>query len=364
MFNLQSTTILLLLVSATAPLVVRGKPHPPHQEDLPTSGTVTINSTFTIRGTYCVPPRHVRAKDTLEVLLHGITYNKTMWAGYGLASNRHPSSPFGTNYYNWHYHANARGYATLAIDRLGHGANPDRPDPLSVVQPQIQVNLLQALLTSVRGRSSSSSKMLQKTYGKVVLVGHSWGSYLSVGLAKQFPTSRLFDALVLTGFSTTISGNVLSAPELVPAALHNPARFPGEAFGYTTMAHAADRLTYYGGKYDPAIPAFDFLYEDTVTSGEVGAFAAVLGGGPAAGTGFRKPVLVVTGTEDKVLCKSIEMTCAEILAKSREWFPDVKGDAYEYISVNETGHDLSLHYSAPETFGQVHDWLDEKVTGG
>ncbi|KAK3328710.1 Alpha/Beta hydrolase protein [Apodospora peruviana] len=398
MFDLQFTTI-LLLVSATAPLAVTGRPHAPRQEDLckevsfslpvtsqnlvfssppppdngtavanfirdgwagsPTSGTVTIKSTFTIRGTYCIPPSHIPAQDTLEILLHGITYNKTMWTGYGFASNRDPSSPLGTNYYNWHHHANTRGYATLAIDRLGHGANPDRPDPLSVVQPQIQVDLLQALLTSVRSSSCPAVNPLHTIYGKVVLVGHSWGSYLSVGLAKQFPTSPLVDALVLTGFSTTINASVLTASEFVPAALQDPERFPGHAYGYATMARAAKRLTYYGGEYDPAIPAFDFAYKDTVTAGEAGAFVAVLDGGSAVG--FSKPVLVVTGAEDKVLCKFRDVTCAEILNKSRKWFPDVKGDAYEYLSVAETGHDLTLHYSAPETFEQVHDWLDKTL---
>lgn len=42
-----------------------------------TDGFTTVKDTFTIRGTYCVP-KNVKSKDTLEVLIHGITYNKTM----------------------------------------------------------------------------------------------------------------------------------------------------------------------------------------------------------------------------------------------------------------------------------------------
>jgi len=85
-----------------------------------TSGTATVSSTFAITGTYCVL-RVLKRKDTLEILVYGITYNKTMWAGMGFSDQ-----------YNWHKHANAQGYATLALDRLGYSLS-SYPDPLNVV---------------------------------------------------------------------------------------------------------------------------------------------------------------------------------------------------------------------------------------
>lgn len=75
-----------------------------------TNGTQTISGTFTI---YCKPhpasrPCHPR-RDALQILVHGITYNKDMWSGLGLGEQ-----------YNWHTAANAEGYHTLTIDRVGH----------------------------------------------------------------------------------------------------------------------------------------------------------------------------------------------------------------------------------------------------
>ena len=116
------------------------------------SGSVTVaNKTETFSGTYhidavyCRPPSVydlVHADNILEVLVHGITYNKTYWSGLG----------FG-DYYNWHPFANWRGYHTLAIDRLGHGTNPERPDPFHVVEGALQVEIMHQLIGLLRGGS-------------------------------------------------------------------------------------------------------------------------------------------------------------------------------------------------------------------
>jgi pimeloyl-ACP methyl ester carboxylesterase len=307
-----------------------------------TNGTTTISDTFTISGTYCTPKNPQTAK-ALQILVHGITYNKTMWAGMGFGAP-----------YDWHAAATARGYATLALDRLGHGANPQRPDPLTVVQPQLQLDLLAAIFAAAR--TTSALNVLHQAYEKVIFVGHSYGSFLGAALAAQHPSAA--DALVLTGYSSYLDFSDVINADWVSAAEHDPARFgAGLAKGYVTMGDAAQRAgAFFAGAYDAAIPAVDFAGEDTLTVGEIGALGAILG--PAVS--YEGPVLAVTAVEDAFFCEAPKEKCEEHLrATGPEAFPDAV--SYDFFAPESTGHDLTLHYSAGETARRVHDWLDGKV---
>jgi hypothetical protein len=70
-------------------------------------------------------------------------------------------------------------------------------------------------------------------------------------------------------------------------------------------------------------------------------------------------VLTVTGVQDVFFCEPSLELCEETLAKVGEGFPDAA--SYEFFAPEETGHDLTLQYSAGETLRRVHDWLDAKL---
>ncbi|KAK3939767.1 putative cardiolipin-specific deacylase, mitochondrial [Diplogelasinospora grovesii] len=335
--------------------VVFGSPPDPHNDTaivefmldvwrgLPanTTGTTTVTGNFTVNGLYCEPRGQKRKADTLEVLVHGITYNKTMWSGMGFGSP-----------YDWLAYANSRGYAALSIDRVGHGTNPERPDPLNVVQPQLHVETLHYLFNAAR--SGHNRAFGGRNFDKVVFVGHSYGCFLGTALASQHPGDA--DAMVLTGFATTIDFSDVTNAQWAGAAHVMPQRFAGVPLGYVALVQQAQRTaSFYAGAYDPAIPPVDFAYEDTLSCGEVGALGSILQ--PAAG--YANPVLVVTAVDDAFFCKPPKATCEGILATSASYFPNVTD--YSYFAPENTGHDLTLHYSAPATFKQVHDWLDQRT---
>ncbi|KAL2168769.1 hypothetical protein VTG60DRAFT_6878 [Thermothelomyces hinnuleus] len=83
-----------------------------------------------------------------------------------------------------------------------------RPDPLAVVQPQLQIDLVHAVVAAARDPSAAA--LLHHPFpvpvggrafsSTVVLVGHSYGSFLAAALAAQYPADA--DALVLTGYSS------------------------------------------------------------------------------------------------------------------------------------------------------------------
>jgi pimeloyl-ACP methyl ester carboxylesterase len=318
----------------------------------PTSGTVAVSGTFTIMGTYCVPSnKSPNNKNALEVLVHGITYGKDYWAGLNATSTIPEDDLF-----NWHLAANARGYATLAVDRLGHGENPQRPDPLTVVQPQMQVEILRQIVTAVRS-AQAPLNVLGRGYDKVVFVGHSYGSFLGSTLARQFPSD--VDALVLTGFSTTRNFTDVLTVAWTAAAHHAPAD-GSLPLGYLTLEKEADRTSvFYAGEFDPALPPLDFVLEDTITDGEGAAIPVLLEPAPE----FTRPLFIATGAQDVFFCNfgSVE-ECSTKLAQSRpDFFPAVPEADFGVFAPDKTGHDIHFHFSAPETYAAVHDFLDAKL---
>ena len=308
-----------------------------------TSGSRLTTGSFSISGTYCIP-ENVESKNTLEILLHGITYNKTVWSGLGFGDT-----------YNWHKHANNRGYATLAIDRLGYGFS-SRPDPLHVVQPSMHIEIIHQLTKVARtGSPSPLGAIFGRRFDKVVLVGHSYGSYLGSAVANRYQAE--VDALVLTAYSSTIDFDKLITAKWASAGDIDPVRFGGLRKGYIAQANGSERAAaFYSGGFDPAIPAADFAYADTFTDGEFGALGVLLE--PAVN--YTGPVLVVTAAEDGLTCQRPLSRCYEILEKTwKDNFPNVVD--YSFLAPEDTGHDWMLHYSAPETFVRVHDWLEGRV---
>ncbi|KAK3314021.1 Alpha/Beta hydrolase protein [Apodospora peruviana] len=308
------------------------------------SGTTPVTGHYTIHAVYCKPAKKVKKHaDTLQLLVHGVTYNSTMWEGYGFGDQ-----------YNWHAYFNAQGYATLAIDRLGHGLS-SRPDPLTVVQGAMHVEVIHQLITSVK--TNSASNALDKGYSDIVYVGHSFGSQIGSQVLHLHPSD--ITAAILTGYSTFVNfTGIRNTFQWQPATLHDPSRFPSLPLGYVTIATEASRTVgFYGSKgtYDPAMAHFDFAHEDTFPDGEMGS--TVFLAQPARG--YTNPVLVVTGTEDAIFCPDTKAECEKALANTGTTaFPDVPPSKFAYYAPVDTGHDLTLHYSAPNIMKRVHKWLE------
>ncbi|KAK3377299.1 hypothetical protein B0T24DRAFT_701698 [Lasiosphaeria ovina] len=200
--------------------------------------------------------------------------------------------------YNWHADANTRGYHTLAIDRLGQGADTAHPDPLNIVQAQLHVEIIHQLITAIRKNAKNNA--LGQGFNKIVYVGHSFGSILGTAVGRQYPADA--DVTVLTGYSSTPNLGAISGYQLASAALFRPQQFTGYPLGYTIMPVEAERrANFFEGAYDPALAHFDYLTQRAFTT------------------------------------------------------------AYDFFAPDNTGHALFLHYSAPETLRQVHDFLDRHI---
>lgn len=304
-------------------------------------GTTPVSGTFTIDGTYCYPSSRKNA-NALEILVHGISYNKSIWSGLGMS-----------NTYNWQTYASSQGYATLAIDRIGHGTNPQRLNPLNVVQGWLHVQVIHQLINTIRTKAKNP---LGRTFGTVVFASHSYAGWLGIGLANAYPKD--VDALVLTGFSASVDFSPFASTQLESASLLNPIRFPGLQLGYITIAQESQHTAlFYAGAFSQAVAALDYAFEDTWTIGETGNLGFVV-----PPTSYTGSLYLATGVEDALFCKTPTVTCEAILNGTRQLFPAVT--RFGYVAVPNTGHTLMLHDSAQQTFADVHTFLNAALPLG
>jgi pimeloyl-ACP methyl ester carboxylesterase len=307
------------------------------------TGYATVSSTYDLAATYCAP--NAGAGKTIQILTHGIGFDRSYW-----------DLPF--NNYNYSYVETAVdlfGYSTLSWDRLGIGMS-EHGDPLSVIQAPLEQAALQALTELVRSGSwtGNSSNI---TFDKVVHVGHSFGSELSYGLARDDPS--LSDGLVLTGFSTNgsfvpyfaLGGNFVSVTTVSSLSAEYVAGYlaAGDPSGVQTNFFAP-------GQFDPAVLTVAYTTGQPVTVGE---FLTI--GGEAAGVNhFTGPVLVITGERDIPYCGGNCLATGEgpypsIPAAVKQVFPNASD--FEAFVVPSAGHGLNLEYSHPTTYAQILQFL-------
>lgn len=116
-----------------------------------------------------------------------------------------------------------------------------RVDPYTDAQFQVEVSVLNSLVAYARQTAGAE---------KVVLVGHSYGAYISTQSAAQLSSS--VDALVLTGFSGTLDyfGPFGAGIGFRVARDQNPERWGHLGPGYLTSSDLyAETFAYFASPY-------------------------------------------------------------------------------------------------------------------
>ncbi|KAK2791208.1 hypothetical protein FQN53_006046 [Emmonsiellopsis sp. PD_33] len=145
--------------------------------------------------------------------------------------------------------ATDRGYAVLAIDRLGSGTSR-HPDPLLEVQASLEAEILHQIVLQLRNGE------LGKKFSKVAYIGHSRGSLFGIRATQLHPQD--FDAVILTGWSANFVENFskILVGVFLPAALELRNRFAALHPLYLVLTiQQFVRQALYGpdGTFDPAI---------------------------------------------------------------------------------------------------------------
>ncbi|KAL2800615.1 Alpha/Beta hydrolase protein [Aspergillus keveii] len=305
------------------------------------TGEVKIDRAFKIHFQYCEPEKCTRAPDVLQVLSHGVGFDRSYWN-------------FGDSEYNYIASTTGHGYATLSYDRLGVGFS-EQADPYSEIQVPTQVAILAEVSKLLQ--HGKLHKRISKPK-KLVHVGHSFGSLITNGLVAASPS--LSDGVVLTGFSQNTSWTPLFELCLgfELARTNNPARFHGYDSGYLT----------WGNEYDNQCAFYTYPFFDThvlkqaerikapFAISELLSFASV----PLAAPNFTGPVLMLSGQSDLPFCGG---DCTGVLEGPASVSPFVFPSAQPFVSYIQpnTGHALNLHYNASAAYEVIHGFLKEHV---
>jgi pimeloyl-ACP methyl ester carboxylesterase len=308
---------------------------PPACHDVRVPVTLDDSTPAQLSGRLCAPA----GAQTVAVLIPGITYTRAYF-----------DFPYQPETYSFARAANRAGYATFVFDKLGTG-DSTRPASTKVTVPNNVATvhqIVQALRTGTLGQK----------FGRVVAVGHSYGSIIAYAEAGRH---RDVDAVVTTGISHRI--NLLTTLGQVflpgrPAAL-DP-KFAGRILdpGYLTTSPGERPVFYDQRTADAAVIAADEKLKDTFSLSD---FLTYLPDYLAsASRGYDGPVLVVNGQADQIMCGipplGGDCSSGSALAADERGFYS-PGASVDGIVVPDTAHDLALSTTAPSTTAQILRWL-------
>jgi pimeloyl-ACP methyl ester carboxylesterase len=121
-----------------------------------------------------------------------------------------------------------------------------------------------------------------------------------------------------------------------------------------TIPTEEDRqIAFYGpdGTFNPCVLSVDFAHEDVYPAG---VLANSVGHNPLVG--FTGPVLLINGANDTIYCP-YNQPCQTTLNQLQVLYPNAsKFDTYV---LEDSGHVVALHYTAPLAFQYAHNWLNQ-----
>jgi pimeloyl-ACP methyl ester carboxylesterase len=200
--------------------------------------------------------------------------------------------------------------------------------------------------------------------GKIVHVGHSFGSILTYGVSATYPD--LSDGIVLTGYSMNSSfmPMFMAGANLQQARLNqSPGAFsnPGQNYtsGYLTNADMGNNeyMFLYPGNFDTNLLEYAEKNKQPLTVGELLTVSSV-----PTESKFTGPVLIITGSNDVPFCGGDCLNTGgasdSIPAAAKPAFPSAK--AFSTVIQPNTAHGLNLHYNAPAGYKEIADFLENQ----
>ncbi|KAH7325590.1 Alpha/Beta hydrolase protein [Stachybotrys elegans] len=294
---------------------------------------VIMNGEYELAARYCVPGPGVESRQTLQVLLHGATYNKGMWEFF-----------YEPETYSYTRFMNLAGYSTLAVDLIGAGES-SYPHGLLEVQVGTFVQTTHQVLQRTR-----SGELLGRSYDNIALVGFSLGGTIANSLVEQYPDD--VDLTILLGVSWDTS---YSYPAFLAGLQSAAADIDAERWGHledwyqTQSGLTAREAANFFGDYDQELLVQEFPTRDVDTLGAAITFVFHL----VTAYTYRKPVFLGIGEMDTIFCGR---RCGSEPYALYDHFPHA---TEHVIKVYEnTGHALLYHRAAPLVMEDIRVFLD------
>lgn len=310
----------------------------------PEVNLTTLTKVFNISAEYCIPNNPGPKASTLQILSHGIGFNRSYWDFYL------PKKPNDTQY-SYIHSAMAAGYSTLSWNRLG--IEPSTvADPYTEIQSFVEVAVLVGLTTLARAGNLTHVPVPEK----VIHVGHSFGSEITLALAAAAP--ELSDGVVLTGYSALADYATFFVANtgFHIANLNQPKRFPASKYssGFLTWPDkSGNQYSFLEYPYfDAAVLEYAESTKYPFTVGEFLTMAAL----PVHAPNFANPVLYLAAEADLIFCGS---NCTGLFGPDSAAVTAFNGSqSVETYIQPHVGHGINLHHNATGAYNVIMDWAD------
>lgn len=276
---------------------------------------------------------------TVQLLVHGFTLSHIYWDFH-----------YQPETYSYVENVTLDGYATLNIDRIGV-RNSSHP-PATQVTANSHVYVLKQIIDKLRSGQIEGIK-----FSKVVLVGHSLGSLLSLIEAGKY---KNVDGVMITGILHTFDAlNVLKFLASQKPAQQDPL-LKDYPIGYLTLAKEQRKEFFYNpDNTDPEVYEIDNQTKGTGTIAEFGAFTE--GFIPIYAKQIKVPILIVIGEKDRIFCNAI-FPCKDankILKREKLYYSS--SAKLEVFVVPNAGHNFNYERTAPQFYNKAKEWLVQNI---
>ncbi len=299
---------------------------------------------YNVVGTLC--SRGSLEGKTVQLLVSGATYSRMYW-----------DFPFQPDHYSYVHTATEKGYVTLNLERIGIGVS-DHPDG-NMVNVSSNAHVAHQVIQALRNGDVGGV-----AFGKVIIVGHSLGSVVSIELAAQYPGD--VDGIILTGFIHNLN------PDLIDIGLNNyfyPAtldpRFLGQFPNYdyfTTVPGSREMLFYYLPAANPDVIAVDEGNKETISLGELEETVDLFN--DTTSLLIDVPVMAIIGEFDLIFCGGdVDCSDKDMVQSHEEEFFGPEACVQTFV-VEDSCHDLNLHTNAHEAYAKMIHWADRMVGKG
>lgn len=290
-------------------------------------------------GTYEIYGELCRQKnsrpDTVHLLVHGYTLDHNYW-----------DLPYQPHRYSYVNSAVKAGYATFNIDRLGVGQS-DYP-PALLANPDTHVDTVQQVVRALRGGEMDGVA----SFEKVILVGHSFGTWISWEVAQRYND---VDGIIASGYLHHIHPDVAKFyPGSMEPAQSDP-KFADVPAGYLIRKKGTARELFYSpGTEEEVVRLADELRQT---------------GSPTVGRGAESelmipydievPILFVVGQEDVFWCNTPQpiYDCSDnetIVERERPFFPH--SSSIEAYVQPGAGHNNVQEPGSQDLFNVMLEW--------
>ena len=315
---------------------------------------ITVSGTWNIAAHLCVPKNGVK-KDYLQIASHGAIYDSRYWN-----IREDPSQ------YSWVENMMDPGYSVLTYDRIGTGES-DHPDAYAVVQTPLQSVILMEITKIARAGdllkyAVNKAPKTNATFNKFIHVGHSQGSYITLGFLAGY--GNMSDGAVLTGVlpSQLRTGPPFTSLDILYAPEANAELFGDFGLGYVVPPVGGVQTGFLSirrnetvglGGFTPALKAYGNAIKQPMAISEI-ISAAVMGVLPAPE--YVGPMQFLLGEFDNLSCNG-DCRGAEQPELLKELFPNATTiDVYLQPG---TGHGLPFHRGANEGYQKTIEWLSQ-----